>query len=106
MMEESNKKLEQLEDLLKGSFEQTMRTKHSALMSCWTAWTDVYFKKTPFSLDEDIKQAEKLIEISGGDIDKGVDYLEYLYENDLLISEETWNDFIINRRNAGTKVGT
>ena len=98
----------EVKDFLAESFSTNTRMGYGVLFPAWAQWLGNYYivGNRRYSLNDELSKAKKLAALSNNQIEVAVYYLEFISVKDADISDDSWNDFIINRRNAGTKPGT
>lgn len=85
---------EKPKEILMEGFCPTLNTGYGVLIQFFGDWMGDYYKRHRYSLQDEICKAERLVSLTGGDIEKAVSYLEYTCRNSAEIDEKSWREFI------------
>ena len=75
-------------------YQKSEKVSPSDLRREWNLWCIYNFKEIRHSVEIEQRHGRFLLRISEGNIENALNYLIYLREKGLRMSEETWNNFI------------
>ena len=100
MLQEELEKGRLIPRMLARQYASGSKSDEFYIINLWNQWVVNYYQVDgkPYSTDGEAEKAKLFYQLTSGNIKDAISYLEHLCEKNLPISEETWAEFIKNRR--------